>query len=484
MPSLIGNKINQVPTNGDLGTLAFQDSNAVNITGGVVDVSAGTAALPTLGTTGDPNTGVFFPAADTVAVATNGAEAMRVDSSGRVGVGISPSARLHSYNAAGGTSARLQTGTTANGNFLDYQNAAGTRQGIVGFIDSTNLYVHNDASASIIFDTNNTERMRIDASGNVGVGVTPSSWGSLNAKVLQIPGGAVAGFAGAASNNQFHFINNAYTPLDVWTYLRSDTAQRFTTVSGQFQWFNAPSGTAGNPITWTQAMTLNASGNLGIGTTSPASRLHAEVSAGDCKVISRGSAAAWFSTCGNNATSGTNSFDVLQDSSNIGYLYNRANAATVFGTNNAERMRIHASGGVSIGNTTDAGAGNLNVTGSGKFGSGVTGLIVQTLVGGGFGAIYNTNVTPSATNYSFIANTNSTYINNAAQSGLLINANPIAIATSTGLAVTGVLSSTGLISPQQAATAPTYVKGAIYFDTTLNKLRVGGATGWETITSV
>ena len=44
----------------------------------------------------------------------------------------------------------------------------------------------------------------------------------------------------------------------------------------------------------------------------------------------------------------------------------------------------------------------------------------------------------------------------------------------------------GLIFPQQAVTAsaPTYVKGAIYFDTTLNKLRVGGATGWETITSV
>jgi hypothetical protein len=44
---------------------------------------------------------------------------------------------------------------------------------------------------------------------------------------------------------------------------------------------------------------------------------------------------------------------------------------------------------------------------------------------------------------------------------------------------------TGLIYPVQAATAsaPTYVKGALYFDTTLNKLRVGGATGWETVTS-
>ena len=44
----------------------------------------------------------------------------------------------------------------------------------------------------------------------------------------------------------------------------------------------------------------------------------------------------------------------------------------------------------------------------------------------------------------------------------------------------------GTISPVQATTAaaPAYVKGAIYFDTTLNKLRVGGATAWETITSV
>lgn len=42
---------------------------------------------------------------------------------------------------------------------------------------------------------------------------------------------------------------------------------------------------------------------------------------------------------------------------------------------------------------------------------------------------------------------------------------------------------TGLFYPQQLSSAPTYVKGAIYFDTTLNKLRVGGATTWETISS-
>jgi len=45
--------------------------------------------------------------------------------------------------------------------------------------------------------------------------------------------------------------------------------------------------------------------------------------------------------------------------------------------------------------------------------------------------------------------------------------------------------SNGVIYPLQAptASAPPYVKGGMYFDTTLNKLRIGGATAWETVTS-
>jgi len=52
--------------------------------------------------------------------------------------------------------------------------------------------------------------------------------------------------------------------------------------------------------------------------------------------------------------------------------------------------------------------------------------------------------------------------------------------------VYGKIYSNGTITPRMSTTAlaPAYVKGAIYFDTTLNKLRVGGATDWETITSV
>ena len=86
--------INATTTNGVLiqpdnsGSLVLQTNNGT--TALTIDTSqraafvAGTAALPAITTTGDTNTGIFFPAADTIAFAEGGTEAMRLDSSGRV----------------------------------------------------------------------------------------------------------------------------------------------------------------------------------------------------------------------------------------------------------------------------------------------------------------------------------------------------------------------------------------------------------------
>jgi hypothetical protein len=100
-----------------------------------------------------------------------------------------------------------------------------------------------------------------DASGNVGIGVTPSAWRSAN-KALQI------GFSGSingltASLGSIAVDSNAYVnSAGVSTYITSTYASSYTQYQGVHTWQTAPSGTAGNPITFTQAMTLDASSNL------------------------------------------------------------------------------------------------------------------------------------------------------------------------------------------------------------------------------
>jgi hypothetical protein len=111
--------------------------------------------------------------------------------------------------------------------------------------------------------------MRIDASGNLGLGVTPSAWGTGVMLGLQIgSGGAIAGDVGAGYRTRL--FGNAYYDGSAYKYIASAAAvmQVANGNSGTFEWHNAGSGTAGNAITFTQAMTLDASGNLLVGTTS------------------------------------------------------------------------------------------------------------------------------------------------------------------------------------------------------------------------
>ena len=112
---------------------------------------------------------------------------------------------------------------------------------------------------------------------NLGLGVTPPT--STDAGNITIKGGSTLNFSTASGNMAANATFNSG-----WKYIATAAAVKYTQSGAEHQWFNAASGTAGNAITFTQAMTLDASGNLGIGQTSMASdtRLHLTKTTDNC----------------------------------------------------------------------------------------------------------------------------------------------------------------------------------------------------------
>jgi hypothetical protein len=180
-------------------TLTNKTLTSPTITG-VATFAAGTAADPAITTTGDTNTGIFFPAADTIAFAEGGAEVARFDSSGNLGLGVTPSANagvstlnIANYNR---TFSALTMGSNANSaGYVGYNmgntNTSNTWKYLTADTGNAIYFAGNEfrfmqfASGSAGATTSGTQAMTLNASGGlqtlntIGVGnTTPSTSGA------------------------------------------------------------------------------------------------------------------------------------------------------------------------------------------------------------------------------------------------------------------------------------------------------------------
>ena len=252
-------------TNNRVGIGTASPADTLDVNGRITALrylsSSSNAALPSFAVSA--GNGAYNSGTNEIGFSINSTSAMTLNSTG-LGVGASPANdKLLSLGSIG----ILLSGATSD---FSFRNSVGTAIQRLRYTDATGALTIGSATATaypVELGGNTTTRaVTIDASSNVGIGVTPSAWNSAFKAVEFGSGNAL--FSGSSGYSQAYFGNNVfYNTSGNYVYKNTQAAGMYIQNQGAHQWYNAPSGTAAANITFTQAMTLDASGNLLVGLT-------------------------------------------------------------------------------------------------------------------------------------------------------------------------------------------------------------------------
>ncbi len=228
----------------------------------------------TWNTTGNP-TAFLLNITNTASGATADLMDLQVGGASRFEITAAGRARLGAYGSGTITgTATYNLAVDASGNVIEVTGGGG---GGIGGSGTTNRIAKFTASGTIgnssIADSSSSVAMTISSLGNVGLGVTPSAWGS-NFRAMQLFGPSV--YSVLDDRGNVGFISNGYWDVtdNRWEYTGTGTSSNYQQFNGGHIWYTSSgSGTANTAISFTTAMTLNASGNLGLGTATIGSRL-------------------------------------------------------------------------------------------------------------------------------------------------------------------------------------------------------------------